>query len=494
MIAIIILTAVVVFIGYHLFERNVTANYEKYTTTVLENAYIIASDYSFGDMIAERKMPDGYEDMRERLNKIKENSDITYLYAIYFEDIDDIHSLCYAINTKTKEELENGGIYTYMGTTCEPGSFEDETLLILQEAVKNRQTESGVLDGYSEDYGHMLNGYKVIYDSNGDPAGLLCVEIDVNDIRSELGRYVRTTLLFVAIFTVVAIGIYVTKIEYSLIYPITGVTAASQDFINNIGDLDAMDESVKKLQQMDIRSENEVGDLYRTVSKMETDMAGQLRNILKMQNGLMVLMADMVEVRDSDTGSHIQKTAAYVKLILEGLKRKGYYRELLTKEYIEGVVKSAPLHDIGKIQIPDAVLNKTGKLTEEEFEIMKTHTSSGKAIIDKAISDVEGENYLTEARNMAAYHHERWDGKGYPEGLSGEDIPLSARVMAVADVLDALTSPRVYKPAFPLSKAMSIIEEGEGVQFDPKCVEVLKESLPEVKEILKRLNPGYTEE
>ena len=358
-IAIIILTAVVVFIGYHLFERNVTANYEKYTTTVLENAYIIASDYSFGDMIAERKMPDGYEDMRERLNKIKENSDITYLYAIYFEDIDDIHSLCYAINTKTKEELENGGLYTYMGTTCEPGSFEDETLLILQEAVKNRQTESGVLDGYSEDYGHMLNGYKVIYDSNGDPAGLLCVEIDVNDIRSELGRYVRTTLLFVAIFTVVAIGIYVTKIEYSLIYPITGVTAASQDFINNIGDLDAMDESVKKLQQMDIRSENEVGDLYRTVSKMETDMAGQLRNILKMQNGLMVLMADMVEVRDSDTGSHIQKTAAYVKLILEGLKRKGYYRELLTKEYIEGVVKSAPLHDIGKIQLPDAVLNKT---------------------------------------------------------------------------------------------------------------------------------------
>ncbi|MBR6484229.1 MAG: HD domain-containing protein, partial [Clostridiales bacterium] len=99
-----------------------------------------------------------------------------------------------------------------------------------------------------------------------------------------------------------------------------------------------------------------------------------------------------------------------------------------------------------------------------------------------------------EARNMAAYHHERWDGKGYPEGLSGEDIPLSARVMAVADVLDALTSPRVYKPAFPLSKAMSIIEEGEGVQFDPKCVEVLKESLPEVKVILKRLNPGYTEE
>ena len=117
---------------------------------------------------------------------------------------------------------------------------------------------------------------------------------------------------------------------------------------------------------------------------------------------------------------------------------------------------------------------------------MKSHTTAGMHIMEKAISTVGGENYLKEARNMAAYHHERWDGKGYPEGLHGEVIPLSARIMAVADVFDALTSPRVYKPAFPIEKALSIIEEGKGVQFDPKCVEVFMESLPEVKEILKK--------
>ncbi len=207
-----------------------------------------------------------------------------------------------------------------------------------------------------------------------------------------------------------------------------------------------------------------------------------------MQDGLIVTMADMVESRDSDTGAHVQKTAAYVKIIVEGLKEKGYYLTKITPKFMSDVVRSAPLHDIGKINIPDGILNKPGKLSDEEYEIMKKHTTEGKRIMENAISTVEGDNYLKEARNMAAYHHERWDGKGYPEGIHGEVIPLSARIMAVADVFDALTSPRVYKPAFSLEKSLAIIEEGKGTQFDPKCVEVFMDSLDEVKVILKKYN------
>ncbi|MBR4754587.1 MAG: HD domain-containing protein, partial [Lachnospiraceae bacterium] len=169
-------------------------------------------------------------------------------------------------------------------------------------------------------------------------------------------------------------------------------------------------------------------------------------------------------------------------------KRKGYYAEKLTENYMNDVEMSAPLHDVGKIHIPDSILNKPDKLTEEEFEIMKSHTIAGKRILEHAIETVEGGTYLKEARNMAAYHHERWDGTGYPEGLHGQVIPLSARIMAVADVFDALTSSRVYKQAYPLDMALNILQENAGTQFDPKCVEVFMEALPEVKLVLLKYN------
>ena len=298
-------------------------------------------------------------------------------------------------------------------------------------------------------------------------------------------------------FTIVITVIFVGLSEYYIVYPIARLTDSARDFIRSIGDQKAIDESVKKLTAIEVHSDNEIGELYATVSKMEADMADQYRdirryseNVMKMQDGLIVLIADMVENRDSDTGAHIQKTASYVQIILDGLKRKGYYTEQLTPQYAEYVVKSAPLHDTGKIKIPDRILNKPGRFTPEEFEIMKTHATLGKEIIDKAISTVEGESYLSEARNMAAYHHERWDGKGYPDGLKEEEIPLSARIMAVADVFDALTSKRVYKPAFAMDTALEMIREGMGTQFDPKCVEVFLEAVPEIEAVLKKYGSG----
>ena len=193
--------------------------------------------------------------------------------------------------------------------------------------------------------------------------------------------------------------------------------------------------------------------------------------ISNMQSGMITFMAEVVENRDDNTGGHIRRTAKYVESIAKELKRQGVYSNILTDRYLSDMVVAAPLHDVGKIHIPDAVLNKPGKLTEEEFEVMKTHTTAGEELLIHAKEELGESGYLNTAVEMAAYHHEWWNGKGYPYGISGEEIPLCARIMAVADVFDALTSKRCYKSAMPLQKAYAIIREESGTHFDPAVVE-----------------------
>lgn len=211
----------------------------------------------------------------------------------------------------------------------------------------------------------------------------------------------------------------------------------------------------------------------------------QSKAMSRMQNGLILVLADLVESRDKCTGDHVRKTAEYTRIIMEQLRRDGCYTDQLTDEFIEDVVRSAPLHDIGKIQVTDAILNKSGKLTEEEFEEIKGHTTAGRDIITSAIDMVSEDDsgYLTEARNLAYYHHEKWNGEGYPQGLADEAIPLSARIMAVADVFDALISKRSYKEAFPFDMSMEIIKNGSGTHFDPKVVEAFVHAENEVRRI-----------
>ena len=342
-------------------------------------------------------------------------------------------------------------------------------------------------------YGYLVTAYMPLYDEEGNCVAYMGADLALDKLSQYVREFlIKMSLVFSGFFTsILAYGLWVSG--HHLVYPIGTLENSIAGFMEDIDDQEKLDSSVRKLQKLDIRTGDEVESLYKSICEMAEGTSEQMRKIRmlarsneKMQSGLIITMADMVENRDSDTGAHVQKTAAYVGIILRGLSKKGYYTEKLTQKYISDVEMSAPLHDIGKIKVPDEVLNKPGKLTEEEFEIMKTHTTAGRDILENAISTVEGENYLKEARNMALYHHERWDGKGYPEGLHGQVIPLSARVMAVADVFDALTSPRVYKPAFTLEKAIEIIEQGSGSQFDPKCVEVFIESLGDIKSVLKK--------
>lgn len=226
-------------------------------------------------------------------------------------------------------------------------------------------------------------------------------------------------------------------------------------------------------------------NLERMVKEQADKITEDARRISMIQDSVIIGMANLIESRDGSTGKHVKNTQTYVKMIVDELHRRNLFPVQLTPEYIQNICKAAPLHDVGKIKVPDAVLQKPGKLTPEEFETMKLHTTYSRKIIHTIIGDVEDAEYVQIVEDIAMYHHERWDGTGYPAGLAGDRIPLAARIMSVADVFDALYEERCYKPPIrPIERIMQIMMEGRGTQFDPVIIDVFTEMLPMLKEVL----------
>ena len=205
---------------------------------------------------------------------------------------------------------------------------------------------------------------------------------------------------------------------------------------------------------------------------LEHEVGKRTAEVIAIQDVTILAMASLAETRDSDTGNHIRRTQHYVKALALKLREQPRLAALLDDRYILMLFKSAPLHDIGKVGIPDRILLKPGKLTPEEFELMKTHTTLGRDAIHAAERQLGMPvEFLKLAKEIAYSHQEKWDGSGYPEGLKGEAIPLSARLMALADVYDALISRRVYKEGMPHEQALAIISAGRGQHFDPDMVD-----------------------
>lgn len=205
---------------------------------------------------------------------------------------------------------------------------------------------------------------------------------------------------------------------------------------------------------------------------LEQEIARRDQQMTAIQDVTILTMASMAETRDTETGNHIRRTQNYVKTLALHLKDHPRFSDYLTDENIDTLYKSAPLHDIGKVGIPDRILLKAGKLTADEFEVMKTHAILGWMAINNAEKSLGVQaDFLTVAKEIALFHQEKWDGSGYPEGRKGEYVPISARLMAVADVYDALICRRVYKAAMPHSLAVSIIVRGSGQHFDPVIVD-----------------------
>lgn len=222
---------------------------------------------------------------------------------------------------------------------------------------------------------------------------------------------------------------------------------------------------------------------------LTSSLAAARDEAARARDAMILAMASLAETRDHETGDHIRRTQHYVRVLAEALNRREPDTEGLDGEFVDLLYKSAPLHDIGKVGIPDRILQKPGRLDRAEYDIMKTHADLGRAAIATAERYIGSSNtFLSLAKEIAHCHHERWDGTGYPRGLKGEDIPLAGRIMAVADVYDALVSERVYKPAMSHDQAVHIITGESGKHFDPAVVAAFGEVAPEFAQIHERFS------
>jgi len=232
-----------------------------------------------------------------------------------------------------------------------------------------------------------------------------------------------------------------------------------------------------------VTSNDEFGLIAHHTNTMVERIGAHAEEISRTRDVTILSLATLAEIRDNETGEHILRTQRYVRILATHLQSQAKFSEDLTDDVITLLFKSAPLHDIGKVGIPDAILLKPGKLTDEEFEIMKTHAELGAEALMVSERELGSNSFLRYAREIALTHHEKFDGSGYPAGLSGCDIPLSGRLMAVADVYDALISKRVYKEAFSHDKAVAIIRDGRGSHFDPDVVDAMDATEGEFKAI-----------
>ena len=423
--------------------------------------------------LLEGENAEGYHETERRLYDIRKSyADVQYIYV--YRILPDGCHVVFDLDTADLPGAEPGELV----------EFDDSFSDYIPALLRGEEIEPLVTN---DTFGWLLTVYEPVRDGKGVCQCYAAVDISMDRLTAnEVGFMTRGLSMFLGLFLMIMfLGVWV--VEYSFVLPINSMTLTVSGFAyDNEND---QTENVNRYHNLKISTGDEIESLYTAVGKTIDDSVRFAENIqtqgetiAKMQRGLIMVLADLVESRDKCTGDHVRKTAAYTGIIMDHMRRRGDTR--ISDEFYHNVVNSAPLHDVGKIHVSDAILNKPGRLTEEEFEKMKEHTTVGGGIIDQAIEMVGGESgYLDEAKNLAVCHHERWDGTGYPKGLAGEEIPLSARIMAVADVFDALVSRRSYKEPFPFEKAMDIIREGAGTQFDPVVTAAFLEAEDEVRRV-----------
>ena len=452
----------------------------EYSNQAQYAAHIIATHIdtdSIESYLRDGRDAEGYARTEELMQIVSDASpEIAFMY-IYRVRPDGTHVI-FDLSTEETEADAPGSVIEY----------DDTISKYLDLFLEGREIP---VDVTNDEDGWLLSVYEPIRGASGKVLCYVGVDMSMANLQAEETSFLaKITALFIG-FLILIRTYAVWMAERHIIIPVNTIADAANSFTYDTPQ--AREESMKMIENLNIDTGDEIEYLYDAYKKTTADtvhfideVQRKSDQVIRLQNGLVLVLADMVESRDKCTGDHVRKTAAYCEIILRQMQKDGIYADQLSEEFITEVVSSAPLHDVGKIKVSDTILNKPGRLTDEEFKKMQNHTTAGGEIIDKVITTVgEESEYLTEAKNLASFHHEKWNGKGYPTGLQGEEIPLSARVMAVADVFDALVSRRSYKEPFSVDKAMEIIREDAGTHFDPLIVEAFFNAEEEIRRVQK---------
>ena len=471
-VAEILLGALASTTGYILYSQAAVNEYIDITKGVSKATSVVVDGDRIDEFLEKGREAEGYADIEKRLYRIKETfPHVMYLY-IYRIMEDGSHVIF---------DLESEDIDDVKAVKADqPGDVVDfdETFADVKEnLIRGEKVEPRISD---DEFGWLLTSYEPLLNSEGKPVAQIGVDLYMGDVNGEQATFFIKLLSMFFGLSIIIMSVVLEFVNRGIVYPVNRMAAASIHFAYNLEQGVESGNNLKAIEDLKIHTFDEIEYLYRAITKMGGDslryideLNKQTERITNMQEEIIVNFAEMVEARDMSTGNHVKKTAFYVEAIAKELQKEGKFKDILTDSYIKVLKRSAPLHDIGKIAISDLILNKPGRFTEEEFKIMQSHTTEGKNILTKIetnASDMD-EGYLKESIEMAQYHHEKWDGTGYPRGVKGDEIPISARIMAVADVFDALVAERVYKAAFPYEKAMEIITGGAGKAFDPDVVE-----------------------
>ncbi len=446
--------------GFVLYREVALSKFTDIANGVTKAAAVVIDSERLDEFLEKGRKAEGYSDIEKNLYKIKESFPQT-MYLYVYKIVEDGCHVVFDLDSEGGAEASQPG---------EVVEFDPTFVPYLPKLFKGEEIEPIISD---DQYGALLTVYKPLKGST-----YVAADITIGSIAADEAKFVIKLISVFFGLSIIIMSIILEFVNRGIVYPVNRMAMASMQFVSNLEQ--GGNSGLAALQAINIRTFDEIENLYKSIVKMGGDslefiaqMNRQNERITKMQEEIIVNFAEMVEARDISTGNHVKKTAEYVEAIAKELQKEGKFTDILTDSYIKVLKRSAPLHDIGKIAISDLILNKPGRFTDEEFKIMQSHAAEGKKILTKIetnASDMD-EGYLKESIEMAHYHHEKWDGTGYPTKIKGEEIPLSARIMAVADVFDALVAERVYKKSFPYEKAMSIIMEGSGKAFDPDIVE-----------------------